>query len=119
MSYATLDYIKRKFPGARYVDASDMVDQIKVIKSAEEMELVKRAALMQDGAMAALSRRQSLACATPRWPPSRKPTASATAARTASISAPRCRSVSHRNSPTAICRTRHPEGRPDRALGRG
>ncbi|HVV61940.1 MAG TPA: M24 family metallopeptidase [Pseudolabrys sp.] len=53
MSYATLDYIKRAFPDARFVDASDMVDRIKVIKSAEEMELVKRAALMQDGAMRA------------------------------------------------------------------
>ncbi|MGB7257611.1 MAG: M24 family metallopeptidase [Pseudolabrys sp.] len=53
MSYATLDYIKRTFPDARFVDASDMVDRIKVIKSAEEMELVKRAALMQDGAMRA------------------------------------------------------------------
>ena len=53
MSYATLDYIKRAFPDARFVDASDIVDRIKVIKSAEEMELVKRAALMQDGAMRA------------------------------------------------------------------
>ena len=53
MSYATLDYIKRAFPQARFVDATDMVDRIKVIKSAEEMELVKRAALMQDGAMRA------------------------------------------------------------------
>jgi Xaa-Pro aminopeptidase len=53
MSYATLDYIKRTFPDARFVDASDMVDRIKVIKSAEEMELVKRAALMQDCAMRA------------------------------------------------------------------
>jgi Xaa-Pro aminopeptidase len=53
MSYAMLDYIKRAFPKARYVDASDMVDKIKVIKSAEEQELVKRAALMQDGAMRA------------------------------------------------------------------
>jgi Xaa-Pro aminopeptidase len=53
MSYALLDYIKRAFPNARYVDASDMVDKIKVIKSPEELELVKRAALMQDGAMAA------------------------------------------------------------------
>jgi len=53
MSYAMLDYIKRAFPDARFVDASDMVDRIKVIKSAEEMELVKRAALMQDGAMRA------------------------------------------------------------------
>jgi len=53
MSYAMLDFIKRAFPKARYVDASDLVDQIKVIKSAEEMELVKRAAAMQDGAMRA------------------------------------------------------------------
>ena len=52
-SYAMLDYIKRAFPKARYVDASDLVDKIKVIKSAEEQELVKRAALMQDGAMRA------------------------------------------------------------------
>jgi Xaa-Pro aminopeptidase len=53
MSYALLDYIRRAFPDAKYVDASDMVDRIKVIKSPEEMELVKRAALMQDGAMRA------------------------------------------------------------------
>jgi Xaa-Pro aminopeptidase len=53
MSYAMLDFVRRAFPEARYVDASDMVDRIKVIKSAEEMELVKRAAAMQDGAMRA------------------------------------------------------------------
>jgi len=29
MSYAMLDYIKRALPKARYVDASDMVDNIK------------------------------------------------------------------------------------------
>jgi Xaa-Pro aminopeptidase len=53
MSYALLDYIRRAFPAATFVDASDMVDRIKVIKSPEEMELVKRAAAMQDGAMRA------------------------------------------------------------------
>jgi Xaa-Pro aminopeptidase len=53
MSFALLDYIKRAFPGATYVDATEMVDKIKVIKSPEELELVKRAALMQDGAMKA------------------------------------------------------------------
>ena len=53
MSYALLDYIKRAFPQAHFVDATELVDRIKVIKSAEEMELVKRAALMQDGAMRA------------------------------------------------------------------
>ena len=53
MSFALLDYLKRAFPQANFVDATELVDKIKVIKSAEEMELVKRAALMQDGAMAA------------------------------------------------------------------
>jgi len=53
MSFALLDFIKRAFPNATYVDATEMVDKIKVIKSAEEMELVKRAAAMQDGAMKA------------------------------------------------------------------
>jgi len=53
MSFALLDYVKRTFPNARYVDATEMVDRIKVIKSPEEMELVKRAAAMQDGAMRA------------------------------------------------------------------
>ncbi len=53
MSYAMVAHVKRKFSKARHVDASDMVDRIKVFKSPEEMELVKRAAAMQDGAMAA------------------------------------------------------------------
>ena len=53
MSVALLDFIKRAFPKANFVDATELVDKIKVIKSAEEMELVKRAALMQDGAMRA------------------------------------------------------------------
>jgi Xaa-Pro aminopeptidase len=53
MSFALLDFIKRAFPNTRFVDASELVDKIKVIKSSEEMELVKRAALMQDGAMRA------------------------------------------------------------------
>ena len=48
-----MDYVKRALPNAKFVDATEMVDRIKVIKSAEEMELVKRAAAMQDGAMRA------------------------------------------------------------------
>ncbi len=51
MSVALLDYLRRAFPSANFVDATELVDKIKVIKSAEEMELVKRAAAMQDGAM--------------------------------------------------------------------
>jgi Xaa-Pro aminopeptidase len=51
MSFALLDYVKGALPQAKFVEATELVDRIKVIKSAEEMELVKRAALMQDGAM--------------------------------------------------------------------
>lgn len=53
LSAAMADYMRKTFPGARFVDASDLVDQIKVIKSGEEQDLVKKAALMQDGAMRA------------------------------------------------------------------
>src|ERR1700694_6021109 len=53
MSFAMVDHIKRRFPGATYVDASELVDRIKVIKSAEEMELIRRTTAMQDGAMRA------------------------------------------------------------------
>ena len=49
-----LDYVKRTFPKARYVDASDMVDRIKAIKSEEEIALMRQTALMQDGAMQAV-----------------------------------------------------------------
>jgi Xaa-Pro aminopeptidase len=53
MSFAMGDFIMKKFPAAKYVDASELVDRVKVIKSAEELELVRRAAIMQDGAMQA------------------------------------------------------------------
>ena len=53
MSFAMGDFIMKKFSSARYVDSSELVDRIKVIKSAEELELVRRAAIMQDGAMKA------------------------------------------------------------------
>jgi len=53
MSYALVEDIKQRFPAASYVEASDVVDRIKVIKSAEEMELIRRTARMQDGAMKA------------------------------------------------------------------
>ena len=53
MGHATADALHKRFSGACFVEASDMVDAIKSIKSAEEMELVRRAAAMQDGAMRA------------------------------------------------------------------
>src|ERR1700681_4410559 len=51
MSLAMGDSLKRRFAGARFVDASELVDKIKAIKSEEEMELIVRTARMQDGAM--------------------------------------------------------------------
>jgi Xaa-Pro aminopeptidase len=54
MSFALVDFLQKgRFSNTRFVDASDLVDRVKVIKSAEEQELVRRAAAMQDGAMRA------------------------------------------------------------------
>jgi Xaa-Pro aminopeptidase len=54
MSVALVDYLRNgRFSNSKFVDASDLVDRIKVIKSPEEIELIKRAARMQDGAMRA------------------------------------------------------------------
>jgi Xaa-Pro aminopeptidase len=55
ISYALIDHLKRgKLSKAKFVDASDMVDRIKAIKSEEEIALMRRTALMQDGAMQAV-----------------------------------------------------------------
>lgn len=49
-----IDYLRKgRFASAKFVDASDLVDRIKVIKSAEEIALIRRTALLQDGAMKA------------------------------------------------------------------
>ena len=54
MSFALVDYLQKgRFSNSRFVDAADMVDRIKAIKSAEERDLIRRAAAMQDGAMRA------------------------------------------------------------------
>jgi Xaa-Pro aminopeptidase len=53
MSLAMGESLKRRFASARFVDASELVDRIKGIKSDEEMELIVRTARMQDGAMQA------------------------------------------------------------------
>ncbi|MDP6173656.1 MAG: M24 family metallopeptidase [Rhodospirillales bacterium] len=54
MSYALVDYLKSgDFSDTEFVDASDMVDQIKVIKSEEELELIRGTALQQDAALGA------------------------------------------------------------------
>jgi len=55
MSFALVDYLRRgKLSTAKLVDASDLVDRIKAVKSAEEIALMRRAAAMQDAAMAAV-----------------------------------------------------------------
>src|SRR6266850_3560014 len=51
MSFALGDYLKRALLRAKFVDASDMVDRIKAIKSPEELERIRRTATMQDKAM--------------------------------------------------------------------
>ncbi len=49
-----IDRLKRgRLSNATFVDATDMVDRIKAVKSAEEIVHIRRTALMQDGAMAA------------------------------------------------------------------
>ena len=55
MSFALVDYLKRgKLSKAKFVDASDMVDRIKSVKSEEELTLIRRTAAMQDAAMDAV-----------------------------------------------------------------
>lgn len=54
MSVAVADHLrKHSLANAKIVEASDLVDRIKVIKSSEEIEAIKAAARMQDGAMKA------------------------------------------------------------------
>jgi len=51
MSFALGDYLRRKLMKAKFVDASDMVDRIKAVKSPEERERIRRTTAMQDKAM--------------------------------------------------------------------
>jgi len=51
MSFALGDYLRRSLTGAKFVDASDMVDRIKAVKSAEELDAIRRTAALQDKAM--------------------------------------------------------------------
>ena len=45
------DYMSSQLPGCTFVDATDAVDQIKIIKSDEELELIRRTAQLQDEVM--------------------------------------------------------------------
>ena len=50
LSFALVDTLKKELPKAKFVDASDMVDRIKAVKSPEEIALMRRTAEMQDKA---------------------------------------------------------------------
>lgn len=54
MSHALVDLVKTALPHATYVEASDVVDRVKVIKSDEELELIRGTAVQQVAAMQAV-----------------------------------------------------------------
>jgi Xaa-Pro aminopeptidase len=56
ISWATIDYLKRHLGRATFIDASDMVDAIKAVKSPEEIALIRRMAQMQDEAAEAVTK---------------------------------------------------------------
>jgi len=45
------EYLRKHLVGYKFVDMTDQIDQIKVIKSPEEMELIEKTAILQDVAM--------------------------------------------------------------------
>ena len=54
MSAPTYEYIQQNRGQMELVEASDLVDPIKAVKSPEELELIKKAAAIQDAAMSAI-----------------------------------------------------------------
>lgn len=52
MSAAFYEHLRKGLPEVTFVDATDLVDQIKAIKSDEEMGLIKKTTALQDEAMA-------------------------------------------------------------------
>jgi Xaa-Pro aminopeptidase len=56
MSFAFGDRLQRSFTRASFLDASDMIDRIKAVKSEEELELIRRTAAMQDACMESVFR---------------------------------------------------------------
>ena len=53
MSFAFGERVRRGLPDARLMESSDLVDQIKTIKSPEEQELIRATAALQDEVMEA------------------------------------------------------------------
>ena len=54
MSSAMVDYVREQCPNATYVEFSDAIDRIKVIKSEEEIEFIRETAAQQDASMQAV-----------------------------------------------------------------
>src|SRR5579863_4434469 len=51
MPMAMVDRVRQQYPRANLVNATDMIDRIKCVKSAEEIALARRTAAVQDAAI--------------------------------------------------------------------
>jgi Xaa-Pro aminopeptidase len=51
MSASFYEYLRRSLPEATLIEATDLVDEIKAIKSDEEIALIKKTVALQDEAM--------------------------------------------------------------------
>ena len=54
LQYDLVRIVEEQVPNATFVDATELVDRIKAVKSAEEIDLMRRAAAMQDAAWSAV-----------------------------------------------------------------
>lgn len=52
LPYMFYDYVLKNLPGVKFVDASDLVDEIKAVKSEEEIGFLMKTVALQDAAMA-------------------------------------------------------------------
>jgi Xaa-Pro aminopeptidase len=53
VSFPTIEYVRREMPHASFVENWDVIDEVKMVKSAEELELVRSTCAVQDAAMEA------------------------------------------------------------------
>jgi Xaa-Pro aminopeptidase len=51
ISIAFYEHLVKNMPEATFVDATDLIDEIKAVKSAEEIDLIKKTCALQDEAM--------------------------------------------------------------------
>ncbi len=54
MSAAFYEYLRDKLPRVEFIDATDLVDEIKAVKSPEELELTRKAIAIQDAVWGAV-----------------------------------------------------------------